>query len=142
MLHPLFRRGGNSGLKSVLSRGHLGESVRPDPDSLASTTSLPPTQGEDRLRGGTSCEQLSQFYQKQMEAVFGALSRKASSFTTRGQQNPITWGQARHGVPAFPAPSTLGISPHLFPRPLRPHESGPCNPPFLPVYPPIWLTLL
>jgi len=61
--------------------------------------------------------------------VFGALSRKASSPTTRGQQNHITLGQARKWVPASPAPSTLGISPHLFPQPLRPRESGPCDPP-------------
>lgn len=32
-----------------------------DTDSLASTTS------EDRMRGGIICEQLSQFYQEQME---------------------------------------------------------------------------
>lgn len=48
----LFSRGGDCSLGplSVLSRGTLGESIRPD----LTLESLASTPGEDRMRGGTS----------------------------------------------------------------------------------------
>lgn len=123
LLYPSFREGRNSGLQSVLSMGILRDGrAKSDTDPLDSTSD------EDRMRGGTCWQPLSQSYQEQMEAEFRALSRKDSSPTTRGQQNHITLGQARKWVPNFPAPSTLGTSPHLFPSPPGPCESGPCNP--------------
>lgn len=114
LLYPPFRGGGNPGHQSMLCRGTLGKSIGPN----LTPTAWPQPPSE---------QQLSQFTRsKWRQRVWGS-EQKASSPATRGQQSPITLGQARKWVPASPAPRTLGISPRLFPRPPSPHESGPCH---------------
>lgn len=122
---PLFSRGGDYSLGplSVLSRGTLGENIRPD----LTLESLASTPGEDRMRGGTCGKQISQFYQEEMEAesLGPKLSPPVPFLATGGQQSPIALGQAKNWVLVSWALSTFGIRPHLSPQPPKPCGSSP-----------------